>query len=40
MKIETILTMIFVLGIVWGGVIYFMYKATVYERLKKNNGKA
>ncbi len=39
MELSTILTMIFVLGIVWGGVVYFIYKATVYEKLKKNNGK-
>lgn len=40
MQLSTILTMVSVLGIVWGGVIFFIYKATVYEKLKRNNGKA
>lgn len=36
---ETIITAILVLGIVWGGLIFFLRKAFIYEK-KKNNGQS
>lgn len=39
MPIETILTIILVPGIVWGGFIILMRKATRHEKMKKANGK-
>lgn len=38
MKIETILTAMIVLSIVWGGLIYFIRKALFYEKKKSING--
>lgn len=38
MKIETILTTVIVLGVVWGGLIYFIRKALFYEKKKSVNG--
>jgi hypothetical protein len=38
MKIETILTAVIVLSIVWGGLIYFIRKALFYEKKKSVNG--
>lgn len=38
MKIETILTAMIVLSIVWGGLIYFIRKAFFYEKKKSVNG--
>ena len=38
MKIFSILTMIIVLGIVWGGLSFFLIKAVKYEKLKEKNG--
>lgn len=38
MNIYSILTMVIILGIVWGGVVFFMTRAFKYEKLKKNNG--
>lgn len=38
MEIQTTLTLIFVLLVVWGGLIYFIRKALKYEKLKKQNG--
>lgn len=37
MSLITIFTMIFVVGIVWGGLFYFIKKAFHYER-KKSDG--
>jgi hypothetical protein len=34
MSITAILTMIIVLGIVWGGLIYFIIRALKYEKEK------
>jgi hypothetical protein len=34
---ETILTALFVLGIVWGGVIIFLRKAIKFEKEKRKN---
>lgn len=39
MKIETIITALIVLSIVWGGLIYFIRKALFYEKQKLLNGK-
>ena len=39
MSIYSILTMVIVLGIVWGGVIFFISRAFKYEKLKKPDGK-
>lgn len=38
MKIETIITAVIVLGVVWGGLIYFIRKALFYEKKKSVNG--
>lgn len=35
----TIITMLFVAGIVWGGLLFFLRKAFKYEKLKMKNGK-
>lgn len=39
MKLETIITAVLVLGIVWGGLIYFLRNAINYEKKKTLNGK-
>jgi hypothetical protein len=39
MNIYTILTALIVIGIVWGGLLFFLRKAFKYEKLKKENGK-
>jgi len=39
MSISTIITMIFVIGIVLGGLSIFIFKAFKYEKLKSKNGK-
>jgi len=36
LNITSILTMVIILGIVWGGFIFFVYKATRFEKLKKD----
>lgn len=38
MALETILTILFVLGVVWGGLAHFLIKAVKHERLKTSNG--
>ncbi|MGQ9797866.1 MAG: MetS family NSS transporter small subunit [Ignavibacterium sp.] len=38
MKIETIITAVIVLSVVWGGLIYFIRKALFYEKKKSVNG--
>jgi hypothetical protein len=38
MKLETIITAIIVLSVVWGGLIYFIRKALFYEKKKSVNG--
>jgi hypothetical protein len=38
MNIFTILTAVIVVGVVWGGVIFFLSRAMKYEKLKENNG--
>lgn len=39
MRIETIITAVIVLSIVWGGLVYFVRRALFYERQKSLNGK-
>ena len=38
MNIFTIITAVVVLGIVWGGVVFFLSRAMKYEKLKETNG--
>jgi hypothetical protein len=38
MNIYTILTAILVIGIVWGGLAFFLSRALKYEKLKMKNG--
>jgi hypothetical protein len=38
MEISTIVTMILVIGIVWGGLTYFLVRAIKYEKIKSQNG--
>jgi len=37
MIVETIVTAIFVIGIVWGGVSYFLFRAIKFEKSKKSD---
>jgi hypothetical protein len=39
MNVFSIITMIIVLGIVWGGLSIFLFKAVKYEKMKETNGK-
>ena len=39
MGISTIITMVLVLGIVWGGLAFFLVRAIKYEKIKIKNGK-
>jgi hypothetical protein len=39
MNIFTIVTAIIVIGIVWGGLTFFLSRAFKYEKLKMKNGK-
>ena len=38
MEIRTIITMIIVLGILWGGLAFFLIRAIKYEKVKIKNG--
>jgi hypothetical protein len=38
MSIFTILTAVIVVGLVWGGVTFFLTRAMKYEKLKEGNG--
>ena len=38
MEISTIITMVLVLGIVWGGLAFFLMRAIKYEKVKIKNG--
>ncbi|MFC2103264.1 MetS family NSS transporter small subunit [Bacteroidota bacterium] len=40
MEISTIITMIFVIGIVWGGLVFFLTRAIKYEKAKTEDGKS
>ncbi|MBU2493846.1 MAG: MetS family NSS transporter small subunit [Bacteroidetes bacterium] len=37
MKLEGIITLFVVAGIVWGGLFYFLYNAVKFERNKKSD---
>jgi len=39
MEVSTIITMIIVLGIVWGGLSLLILRAINYEKLKSKDGK-
>ena len=39
MEMGTIITMVLVLGIVWGGLAFFLMHAIKYEKIKFKNGK-
>ena len=39
MNIFTIITAIVVIGIVWGGVTFFLSRALKYEKMKQGDGK-
>lgn len=38
METTTLVTIILVLGIVWGGLSFFLFKAFKHEKLKVKNG--
>jgi len=38
MELSAIITMILVLGLVWGGLTFFLTCAMKYEKMKKANG--
>jgi len=38
MELSTIITMAVVLGIVWGGLAFFLVRAIKYEKVKYKNG--
>lgn len=38
MNIFTIITGVIVIGIVWGGLTFFLTKALKYEKMKMKNG--
>jgi hypothetical protein len=39
MNLFAIITAVIVIGIVWGGLLFFLRKAFKYEKLKMKNGK-
>jgi hypothetical protein len=39
MNTLTIITAIIVIGIVWGGFVFFLSRALKYEKIKMKNGK-
>jgi hypothetical protein len=39
MELSTIITMVLVLGIVWGGLAFFLLRAIKFEKVKSQNGK-
>lgn len=40
MELSAIITMIFVIGIVWGGFAFFLTCAIKYEKLKSEDGES
>ena len=38
MDVITIITGLVVIGIVWGGLLFFLRKAFKYEKIKQKNG--
>jgi len=39
MSITSIITALIVIGVVWGGLTFFLSRALKYEKLKQKNGK-
>jgi len=39
MNVVTIITVLIVIGIVWGGLTFFLSRAFKYENMKMKNGK-
>jgi len=39
MSITSIITALIVIGVVWGGLTFFLSRALKYEKLKLKNGK-
>ena len=39
MNLSTIITMIIVIGLVWGGLGFFLLRAIKYEKIKSENDK-
>ncbi len=37
MELSAIITMILVIGLVWGGLTFFLMRAMKYEKMKKTN---
>ena len=40
MELSTIITMIIVIGIVWGGLAFFLIRAIKYEKMKTEDGES
>jgi len=40
MELSTIITIIIVIGIVWGGLAFFLTRAIKYEKVKKEDGES
>ncbi len=38
MEVSAIITLIVVLGLVWGGLAFFLIRAMKYEKIKRTNG--
>jgi hypothetical protein len=38
MSLFAIITMVVVLGLVWGGMVFFLTRAMKYEKIKRKNG--
>jgi hypothetical protein len=38
MEISAVITMVLVIGLVWGGLTFFLTRAVKYEKMKKKNG--
>ena len=38
MELSGVITLVLVLGLVWGGLSFFLIRAMKYEKMKKNNG--
>ena len=38
MEASAVITMIAVLGLVWGGLAFFLTRAMKYEKIKRTNG--
>ncbi len=38
MEVSGIITLVVVIGLVWGGLAFFLSRAVKYEKIKKANG--